>query len=149
MDLRIGRYIVTERPFNKDPWLAWGTVNPHDPAEIASMFQEPEPLPYTLSPHERILACSEKTIEIPESFVGMIGLRSTWARLGLMAPTTFADPGFRGTLTMELFNASRYGLLIQPGDAIWSMVLTCAPQEPMYQGRYQGQKGITLPKAFP
>lgn len=143
MDLVIGKYILRESSHS-----SIAIIDPYNQGSIDQMFQHPTPLPDILYPKERILAYTAKEVVIPHSYVGLIGLRSTWARLGLAAPTTFADPGFHGTLTMEIYNSSRYAIKLRPGDAIWAMILVCAPYEPLYRGRYQGQQGLQLPKAL-
>ena len=112
---------------------------------------DPHPfvLPKRLHSHERWLASTVEAVEIPPGFIGQIMLRSTWARLGLMAPPTYADPGFRGHLTMELFNCGINALLVRPGQAMWQIVYLPAPLEPLYEGRYQNQQaGPVLPKAL-
>lgn len=85
---------------------------------------------------------------LPEGMAGIICLRSTWARIGLIAPPTIADPGFLGTLTMEVYNANQSPVLIREGDSIWHMLIVTALFEELYVGRYQGQNSLTLPKAI-
>ena len=86
---------------------------------------------------------------MPEEYFGLVCLRSTWARLGLLAPPTIIDPGFRGYLTMEMWNSNERGIMIRTGDKVWTLVMLPAANLPPYNGRYQGQKeGVTLPKAF-
>lgn len=108
-------------------------------------------LPITLWPNQRILLTTEEILDIPLGCIGHICLRSTFARLGLLAPPTVADPGFHGSLTLEIYNASGNAILIKPGVAMWSLhYLTVFGKEGWegYQGKYQGQRGVTLPKAI-
>ena len=105
-------------------------------------------LPWTLPSLSRALLCTVGEVDIPPTTIGFIQLRSTWARMGLISPPTVADPGFKGDLTMEVFNASANPIMILPNIAIWSMHLIATSHEPLYRGRYQGQQGITLPKAL-
>lgn len=121
-------------------------VDPFDQHTIDAIY-EMASLPHVLPRFRRALLCTRDEVDIPATKVGFIQLRSTWARLGLVSPPTVADPGFHGILTMEVFNGSGAAILIPPNVAIWSMHLVTA-DEPLYRGRYQGQQGITLPKAL-
>jgi len=51
---------------------------------------------------------------------------------------------------MELFNASNHKIHLQPNEKVWSVILVqlVPGYEDMYKGRYQVQKGLTLPKAL-
>ncbi len=99
--------------------------------------------------HERVLLATIEVVEVPLGAVGLIMLRSTIARAGLIAPVTYADPGFVGTLTMEVFNSSKWGMDLIPGTHLWNMILVAAPHEEPYSGRYQNQpQGVVGPKAL-
>lgn len=102
-----------------------------------------------INPLERVLLASIETVEIPEGHVGLVQLRSTAARAGLIAPATYADAGFRGTLTLEVFNSNKWGIHLIAGTHLWNLVIVAAPLEPMYNGRYQDQgKGVYQSKAL-
>lgn len=144
MDLTVGKQIVLEKEY-KPGFLH--IVNPYNQRSIDLMFSNPRNLPCELQPGQRGLLCTEETVHISPIKCGFIEIRSTWARLGLFSPPTLADPGFRGQLTFELVNLSIHAVLVSAGDKIWSMVLINT-DEPVYQGRYQDQEGIQLPKAL-
>jgi len=126
-----------------------GVIYPQDQRSIDLAFDK-ELLPYELSPLERGLFFARERVEIPVGYMGIIGLRSTWARLGLIAPTTFARPGWEGHLTLEIFNANTANsIAIHEGDVIWEMNIVGAPYEASYEGRYQNQPpAVVLPKAL-
>jgi len=123
-------------------------VDPYDQASIdASMIRMK--LPYTLPSLHRILLYAQEHIVVPEKCIGVIGIRSTWARLGLLPPTTFARPEWQGHLTLEVFNASRRGIKLAAGDVMWEFNVVFAPWEEPYTGRYQNQgPGVQMPKAL-
>ena len=146
MDLHVYDEIVRDNIANPGE-----TLDAFDQFSINRAFDPPTFLSQSniISSLERVLLSTIEEVEIPAKHVGLVMLRSTWARLGLTAPATFADPGFYGTLTMEIFNSNKWGITIQPGTALWTLVLVPAPFEPLYEGRYQGQTaGVTLPKAL-
>lgn len=141
MDIATGDDIVLD--IKRSPWL------PTDPysQEYIDTGHRWEKLPHALAPYTRALLTSAHEVVVG-GFAGIICLRSTWARLGLLIPPTIVDPGFHGLLTMEVFNSSINRIQIRPGDVIWHMILVGAPLEPPYQGRYQNQNALTLAKAL-
>ncbi|MCH8014526.1 MAG: hypothetical protein IH823_07095 [Candidatus Dadabacteria bacterium] len=124
------------------------TIDLFNQASLDKSFCPPEPLG-VLHSLERVLLLTVEVVDIPEGYVGLVMLRSTVARSGLMAPVTYADPGFKGTLTMEMFNSNKWELGLRPGCHLWNMLIVPAPFELPYVGRYQGQgNAIVLPKAL-
>ena len=152
MDLHIDGKILVD----KSPVPEIERVDPYIQASIDAMFvsisitENTHESPWYILPGMRVLMSTLEVVTVSEGWVGLICLRSTWARLGLISPPTLVDPGFQGNLTMELFNASEYSIAIRNGEAIWSMtrLLIQPGSEEMYQGRYQGQRGVTIPKAL-
>jgi len=120
-------------------------IDPHNQESVDASFSVKKELPLLLAPGRRVMLRTQETVEIPPEHVGLIGLRSTFARLGLMTPPTVADPGFHGTLTLELINFNARSILIRPFERIWHMIIVPAPYEPMYTGRYQNQHALQLP----
>lgn len=80
--------------------------------------------------------------------MGFCGLRSTFARLGFVSPLTIIDAGFEGTLTIGIFYGGSAPIKIPVGCRFLHIVfakLTAKVDKP-YQGHYQNQKGVNLPK---
>ena len=146
MDLAVGNSYKKES-YDSLHSMAFLEVDPHNQESINNSLWEGK-LPISLPPMTRLLLHTEEIVEVPKDCFGFVELRSTWARLGFIAPATVADPGFKGQLTLEIFNASRTYILIRPGDKIWSLALVKAVNEPIYEGRYQGQTGVTGAKAL-
>jgi deoxycytidine triphosphate deaminase len=140
MDLHITSLLVREN--------GQTMVDPTNQTVINSSFDLQELLPGIIKPQERVLLSTEETVELRERTCGLIFLRSTWARLGFMSPTTIVDPGFKGTLTMSLFNCSSHSIILRPRESIWSLVILPVLDESLllYSGRYQGQMELQLPK---
>jgi len=149
MDLTLGDYVTLEVNHNEFPPYHVHYVDPYDEESIRSAFGDMQRLPISLPPKRRCLLHTSDYIEVPYGYIGLIAIRSTWARLGLKPPQTIADPGFRGHLTLELFNSSEHYIKIASGDKMFTITYLSAMFEPMYMGRYQGQENhITLPKAL-
>ncbi len=102
---------------------------------------------YTIKPYEHLLATTIETICLPDDLVGLVNVRSTYARLGLYIPPTVIDAGFCGQVTIEIIG-SAYPIRLYPGQRFLHVVLvkTTSPVAKPYNGKYQHQKGVTPPK---
>lgn len=88
------------------------------------------------------LGSTLERLTVPDDLMAFVELRSTWARLGFMLPPTIVDAGFDGTLTLELWTAGVVDFPIGERFAHIVFARLTSPGVP-YQGRYQGQRGIT------
>ena len=73
-----------------------------------------------LKPGEFALARTMETVGIPAHLVARVEGKSSWARRGLLVHITagFIDPGFYGTITLELCNLAAKPLELPVGCAI-------------------------------
>jgi dCTP deaminase len=73
--------------------------------------------PFVIHPGEFCLARTEEWVELPDDIVARIEGKSSLGRLGLIVHATagFCDPGWRGTLTLELNNLTRIPIKLYPG----------------------------------
>lgn len=73
-----------------------------------------------LKPGEFALARTTELVGIPAHLVARVEGKSSWARRGLLVHITagFIDPGFYGTITLELANLSARPLELPVGCAI-------------------------------
>lgn len=87
------------------------------------------------------LASSVEYFDMPNDIVGMVCDKSSHARRGLQAFNTIIEPGWRGYLTLELFNASDNFIKLNRGDPIVQVVFHSLdePTEQPYSGKYQDQ----------
>jgi dCTP deaminase len=99
-----------------------------------------------IGPNEKVLVCTIERLRMPKNVMGLVGLRSTYSRLGLQMPLGFIDPGFVGQLTLEISGGS-FPVLLHLGDRVFHVVVALlnGPSERSYDGKYQNQKGVTLP----
>ena len=100
-----------------------------------------------IKPGESYLASTIEYIKFPNNISGVLYLKSSLARLGLdHALAGWIDPGFEGTLTLELH--SHRPITLQAGQRIVQVVfsqLDTASENP-YSGKYKGQIGPTAAK---
>ena len=102
---------------------------------------------FTIYPNEHVLLVTEEYIKLPNDVMAFVNLRSTFARLGLFIPPTIADAGFEGQLTIEVIG-SAFPVKLKRGTRFLHLIFarTLTPVENSYQGKYQGQRGVTLPR---
>ena len=98
----------------------------------------------TLQPKQQSLVASIETVELSESFVGFLHLRSSLAREGLFASLALVDPGFRGQLTVSLYNAGDSAVNLAHGERFiqLSIIRLGKPAINKYSGRYQNSSGV-------
>jgi len=85
-------------------------------------------------------------IRLPSNIVGLIGIRSSYARLGIYTAPTVVDAGYEGTLTIALFSYAN-NILLRRGDRIIHLTLwrTSSSSDSPYSGIYKGVRGVALP----
>jgi len=102
-----------------------------------------------LDPGSWCLISTREYLEMSTDLVGMLWLRSTYVRKGLVAGFGLVDAGFKGTLTFSLGNLGPDRVSLPVGERICQISyeeLTMTPKK-LYgdrSGTYQGQAGVTL-----
>jgi len=91
----------------------------------------------------RLVATRER-VELSLGHLGILQIRSSFARDGLIASTALVDPGFKGQLTIMLFNASPRPIGIGEGEGFvqMSIIRLGRPASRGYSGAYQGSVGV-------
>jgi dCTP deaminase len=107
---------------------------------------------FVIHPGEFVLGRTEEYVELPDDVVARIEGKSSLGRLGLIVHATagFVDPGFKGTLTLEITNLTRVPIVLWPGKPIaqLSFMTLDRPAErpyghPELGSHYQGQVEAT------
>jgi dCTP deaminase len=107
---------------------------------------------FVIHPGEFVLGVTAEYVELPDDIVARIEGKSSLGRLGLIVHATagFVDPGFKGTLTLEITNLTRVPIKLYPGILIaqLSFMTLDAPAERPYGSEalgshYQGQTAAT------
>lgn len=106
---------------------------------------------YCLKPQQFALASTKETVGISSNVAATVHGKSTWARRGLQVHAAgLVDPGFKGQLTLELFNMSPHEIWLVQGETIAQIsftFLSCTPDRPYgsegLDSHYQGQTGPT------
>ncbi len=107
---------------------------------------------YLLLPHKLILCTTDEFVEIPHDIVARVEGKSSLGRLGLLIHATagFVDPGFKGKITLEMYNLNNRPILLRAGKPICqlSFLQLTSPAERPYghpdlKSKYQNQTRVT------
>jgi dCTP deaminase len=73
--------------------------------------------PFIVQPGEFVLGVTMERIKLPDDIVARVEGRSSLGRLGIIIHSTagFIDPGFEGTITLEITNINRMPVALYPG----------------------------------
>jgi len=108
--------------------------------------------PFVLHPGEFSLGTTVERIALPDDIVGRLEGKSSLGRLGLLIHSTagYVDPGWDGTLTLELSNVANLPILLVPGMKIgqisFSQMTTPVDRpygHPELGSKYLGQDSAT------
>ncbi len=105
-------------------------------------YKELENDTITLPAHSFILATTIEYIELPNNLTAFVEGRSSIGRLGLFIQNAgWVDPGFKGNITLELYNANSLPIKLQAGRRVCQLVFCKMDNkaETPYTGKYQGQ----------
>jgi len=131
-------------------------IDPFEPQQkLMDTVTVPVGEPFILHPGEFALGHTAEIIGCPNDIVGIVNGKSSLGRLGIQVHATagFIDPGFKGTVVLELSNVANLPILLRPGMKIAQMVFQRLdrPAERPYghpdlKSKYQGQSGAVASK---
>jgi dCTP deaminase len=107
---------------------------------------------FVIHPGEFCLGRTLEWVELPDDIVARIEGKSSVGRLGLIVHATagFCDPGWKGTLTLELNNLTRVPIKLYPGLPIAQLSFMALDRpaarpygSPELGSHYQGQRAAT------
>lgn len=101
---------------------------------------------YLILPGQFVLATTMEYFELPDDLTAFVEGRSSLGRMGLFIQNAgWVDPGFKGEITLELYNANKCAIELKSGRRVGQLVFAKmdSPAINPYSGKYQGQKGAT------
>jgi dCTP deaminase len=104
-----------------------------------------------IPPNSFALASTVEYFRIPREILTVCLGKSTYARCGIIVNVTPFEPEWEGHVTIEISNTTPLPAKIYANEGI-AQVLFFESDEPCAQsykdkkGKYQGQRGVTLPK---
>ena len=113
-------------------------------------FVEYEGEEVVIPPNSFALTRSLEYIRMPDNVIAIALGKSTYARCGIVVNVTPLEPGWEGHVTLEISNTTPLPAKVYAGEGIVQLLFLEGPRpEVTYRdrkGKYQGQKGITLPR---
>ena len=97
-----------------------------------------------LRPGQHTLVATIERVELSEKLLGILHIRSSLAREGIVASLALVDPGFRGQLTVSLYNAGDRLVSLRKGERFiqLSLLRLGMPATHTYVGKYQNSRGV-------
>jgi dCTP deaminase len=103
-----------------------------------------------IPPNSYVLGRSVEYFRMPDDLLAIVLGKSTYARSGIIVNVTPLEPGWEGHVTIEIGNATPLPAKVYADEGIAQVVfLKGEKPDTSYadkQGKYQHQRGITLPR---
>jgi len=104
-----------------------------------------------IPPNSFVLGMSVEYFKIPRDVLVICLGKSTYARCGIVVNVTPLEPEWEGYVTIEISNTTPLPAKIYANEGIAQLIFIAAEEvcEVSYKdktGKYQAQKGITLPR---
>lgn len=104
-----------------------------------------------IPPNSFVLATSLEYFKIPRDVIVICLGKSTYARCGTVVNVTPLEPEWEGHVTIEISNIAPLPAKIYANEGVAQLIFlgaeeTCVTSYADKTGKYQEQKGITLPK---
>ncbi len=102
-------------------------------------------------PNSFALAVTVEYFRIPENVITLCVGKSTYARCGIITNVTPFEPGWEGHATLEISNTTPLPAKVYANEGIAQVLFfesddACETSYKAKAGKYQGQRGITLPR---
>ncbi len=144
MDLRLGN---TFKLYEHSKFAILDPKNPETFQGRMRMITIPEGESFIVQPGEFVLGVTMETLTVPDDLVVRVEGRSSLGRLGIIVHSTagFVDPGFSGTITLEISNLNRMPVALYPGMRVCQLAFEqmSSPAETPYNlklgSKYQHQ----------
>lgn len=105
-----------------------------------------------IPPNSFVLAHTVEYFKIPRNVLTICVGKSTYARCGIIVNVTPLEPEWEGHVTLEFSNTTNLPAKIYAHEGVAQMLFfesdeVCETSYADRGGKYQGQKGVTLPVA--
>lgn len=113
VDIRLGNtFSVVED-------LSTGIINLEEEIKYKTMKSDT----YILLPNQFVLATTMEYFDLPNDLTAFVEGRSSLGRMGLFIQNAgWVDPGFKGEITLELYNANRCAIELKAGRRVGQLV---------------------------
>lgn len=148
MDFRLGNVF---KVYEHSRYALLDPKNPETFAKNMRVITVPDGEPFIVQPGEFILGVTQETLTLGDDLVARVEGRSSLGRLGIIVHSTagFVDPGFSGTITLEISNLNRLPVALYPGMRICQIAfeqMTSAAETPYNKKPFSKYQGQVLPE---
>ncbi|MCT4616937.1 MAG: dCTP deaminase [Candidatus Gracilibacteria bacterium] len=121
IDFRLGN---TFKRYKKDNHVVIDALKGVDPKQVKTKTLE-EGQPFIVHPGSFVLGVTMEKIKVPRDLTVRCEGRSSLGRLGIIIHSTagFIDPGFEGTVTLEITNINEVPVALYPGMRIGQLAV--------------------------
>jgi dCTP deaminase len=136
IDMRLGEQFLVPEP-SAGSLTRFGESIPYQEIRTGS---------YMLPGNSFVLARTREVVQLPDDLTAFVEGRSSIGRLGLFIQNAgWVDPGFRGSITLELYNGLPHPIELRAGWRVCQLVFVRmeGSSEGGYTGKYQGQVDTT------
>lgn len=146
MDLRLGKFF---KVYEHSKFPVLDPVMSDSFKDRTKLIEIDEPgVPFIVHPGDFVLGVTIEKLKLPDNIVARVEGRSSLGRLGIIIHSTagFIDPGFEGTITLEITNINRMPVALYPGMRICQLAFEelSSPAEVPYNqkksAKYQNQE---------
>lgn len=103
-----------------------------------------------IPPNSFVLTRSVEYLRIPDDVMVLALGKSSYARCGIVANVTPLEPGWEGHVTLELSNTTPLPAKVYADEGIVQLLFFQGDRPAQTyaerKGKYQGQRGVTLPR---
>ena len=130
-----------------------GSVNSLDPKEVSNeLFGDFRGDYCVINPGTFVLGQSVEYFKIPRDILTICMGKSTYARCGILINVTPFEPEWEGHVTLEFSNTTPLPAKIYANEGVAQMIFfesdeVCETSYKDRGGKYQGQQGVTTPRA--
>ena len=155
IDLSLGSHWITPKPNATSPLGDGFPDARYLDTSLPIEYKEVFAASFMVPANGFVLVRTAEVVHIDSTLFGKVDGRSSFGRAGLFAETAgIIDPGFQGSITLEVVNALPYPVKLYAGTRCCQITLHTVEgsTEEGYTGQYQGQiatKGSGLWKSVP
>lgn len=138
--------VIKPNAFLSDPPSQLSTngvriLNAIDPAATVGYTMDAFGDYVVIGPGEFMLLASNEVLNIPNGIVAFVQGRSSVARMGIQTEQAgLVDSGFRGTITFEVYNETKYPIKIYKGMRIAQVYFFKSQRSDKVYGKDKGSK---------
>jgi len=147
-DIRLGKHF---KVYKHAHLAVLDPTKPESFQDVTETVEIQDGKPFIVQPGEFVLGVTMETVKLPDDIVARVEGRSSLGRLGIIIHSTagFIDPGFEGSITLEITNINRMPVALYPGMRIGQFAfetMTSAAEVPYNKKGCSKYMGQSLPE---